>query len=128
MGGPKRRLIEARLGESLESFLTKRIVAGQRLTNIARELDLDHATIRYYLKKYNIPYSAGKPRQRLSPYTKDTKAPKLRLKGEHVDVCLCPLCGRDCEAKERIHQVGRCVLFCANFSRKAKQTGGQTIS
>ena len=62
---------------------------GQELPNIARDLD------------------------------KDTKAPKLRLKGEHVDVCLCPLCGKDCEEKERIHKVGRCVLFCANFSGKA---------
>jgi len=119
MPGYKRRLIEARLGESLESFLTKRIAAGQKLTSIARELDLDRATIRYYIKKYNIPYSVGKPRQPLSPYTKDTKAPKLRLKGEHVDVCLCSLCGKDCEQKERIHKVVRCVLFCVNFSRKA---------
>ena len=121
MPGHKRKLIEARLGESLESFLTKRIAAGQGLTSIARELDLDRATIRYYLKKHNIPHSAGKPRQRLSPYTKDTKAPKLRLKGEHVDVCLCPLCGKNCEAEERIHEVGRCVLFCANFSRKVTE-------
>ena len=118
MTGHKRKLIEARLGESLESFLTKRIAAGLGLTNIARELDLDPATIRYYLKKHHILYQAGKPRQPLSPHTKDTKAPKLRLKGEHVDVCLCPLCGKNCEAEERIHQVGRCVLFCANFSRK----------
>ncbi len=119
MPGYKRKLIEARLGQSLESFLTKRIAAEQRLTNIARELDLDPATIRYYLKKYNIHYQAGKPRQPLSLYTKDPKAPKLRLKGEHVDVCLCPLCGKDCEAEERIHQDGRCVFFCVNFSRKA---------
>jgi len=41
MPGHKRRLIEARLGESLESFLTKRIAAGQKLKSIARELDLD---------------------------------------------------------------------------------------
>ena len=119
MPGHKRKLIEARLGESLESFLTKRIAAGQGLTSIARELDLDPATIRYYIKKYNIPHGAGRPRQPLSPYTKDTKAPKPRLKGEHVDVCLCPLCGKDCEEKERTHKVGRCVLFCASFSRKA---------
>ncbi len=118
MPGHKRKLIEARLGESLESFLTKRIAAGQGPTNIARELDLDPATIRYYLKKHNIPYRAGKPRQPLLPYTKDTKAPKLRLKGEHVDVCLCPLCGKDCEEKERTHKLGRCVLFCASFSGK----------
>ncbi len=121
MTGHKRKLIEARLGQSLESFLTKRIAAGHRLANIARELDLDRATIRYYLKKYNIPHGAGKPRQPLSPHTKDTKAPKSRLKGEHVDVCLCPLCGKNCEAEERIHQVGRCVLFCANFSRKVTE-------
>ncbi len=118
MPSPKRRLIEARLGESLESFLTKRIAAGQKLTSIARELDLDRATIRYYIKKYNIAHGAGKPRQRLLPYTKDAKAPKLRLKGEHVDVCICPLCAKDCEKKERIHKVGRCVFFCASFSRE----------
>lgn len=118
MPGHKRKLIEARLGESLESFLTKRIAAGQELTSIARELGLDRATIRYYIKKHNIPHGTGKPKQPVSPYTKDTKAPKLRLKGKHVDVCLCPLCGKDCEQKERIHKVGRCVLFCADFSGK----------
>ena len=118
MPGHKRKLIETRLGESLESFLTKRIAAGQRLTSIARELDLDPTTIRYYIKKYNIPYQVGKSRQPLSPYTKNTKAPKLRLKGEHIDICLCPLCGQNCEKKERIHKAGRCVFFCANFSRK----------
>ena len=121
MPGHKRKLIEARLGQSLESFLTKRIAAGQALTNIARELDLDPASIRYYLKKYNIPRRAGKPRQSLSPHTKDTKVPMLRLKGEHVDVCLCPLCGKDCEREERIHEDGRCVLFCANFTRKVSR-------
>ena len=118
MKGHRQKVIEDRLGESVESFLTKKIAAGQRMTSIGRELDLDHSTIRYYLKKHNIPYPAGKPRQPLSPYRKDPKAPKLRLKGEHVDVCLCLLCGKNCEEKERIHQVGRCVLFCANFSRK----------
>ena len=119
MPGPKRKLIEARLGESLESFLIRRIAAGQKLTSIARELGLDRATIRYYIKKYDIPYRADKLRQLLSPYAKDTKVPKLRLKGEHVDVCLCPLCGRGCGRKETIHEDGRCVFFCVNFSRKA---------
>ncbi len=118
MSGRKRKLIETRLGESLESFLTKRIAAGQGPTSIGRELGLDHSTISYWIKKHNIPYQVGKPRQPLSPHTKDIKAPKLRLKGEHVDACLCLLCGKNCEEKERIHQVGRCVLFCASFSRK----------
>jgi len=119
MPAHKRKLVEAKLGESLESFLTKRIAAGQELTSIARELDLAPATIRYYLKKYNIPHGAGKPRQSLSLDTKDTEAPKLRLKGEHVDVCLCPLCGNDCKKKEIIHRAGRCILFCASFTGKA---------
>ncbi len=121
MRGHKRRLIEARLDESLESFLTRRIVAGQGPTSIGRELDLDRSTIHYWIKKYDIPYQAGKPRQPLSPYSKDTKTPKLRLKGEHVDVCLCPLCGKNCEEKERIHEDGRCVFFCVNFSRKVTE-------
>lgn len=119
MKGQREKIIEARLGESLESFLTKRIAAGQRMTSIGRELDLDHSIIRYWIKKYNIPYSPGKPRLRFSPDGNDTEAPKLRLKGEHVDACLCSLCGRGCGRKETIHEDGRCVLFCADFSRKA---------
>ena len=119
MKGHRQKLIEDRLGESLESFLTKKIAAGQRMTSIGRELDLDHSTIRYWIKKYNIPYSPGKPGLRFSPDRKDTEAPKLRLKGEHVDVCLCPLCGRGCGRKEAIHEDGRCVFLCVSFSRKA---------
>jgi len=66
---------------------------GQELPSIAPGLNLDRATI----------------------------TPELRLKGEHVDVCLCALCGNDCKKKERIHKLGRCVLFCTNFS--GKETG-----
>lgn len=122
MKGQRQKVIEDRLGESVESFLTRRIAAGQGPTSIGRELNLDHSTIRYWIKKYNIPCPPGKPGLlglHFSPDGKDTEAPKLRLKGEHVDACLCPLCGGGCGRKEAIHEDGRCVLFCASFSRRS---------
>lgn len=122
MKGRRQKVIEARLGESVESFLTRRIAAGQRMISIAQELGLDHSIIRYWIKKYNIPYPPGKPGLlglRFSPDGKDTEAPKLRLKGEHVDICLCRLCRGGCGRKETIHEDGRCVFLCVSFSRKA---------
>ena len=87
----KRKLIEAKLGESLEMFLSKQIAAGQDVKSIARELNLAPATIRYYVKKYKFPRPAARPRESVSLHTTDTKPSRLLLKGEHVDVCLCPL-------------------------------------
>ena len=89
----KRRLIEAKLGESLESFLTRRVAAKRGATSIAREIGVDPATVRYYIKKF-------------------------KLKGEHIDLCLCGLCASECEEKERTHKLGRCVVVCVNFRGK----------
>lgn len=93
----KRSLIEARLGESLESFLTRRMAAKQGVTNIAREIGVDPATVRYYIKKF-------------------------KLKGTHIDICLCTLCASECDEKERTHKLGRCVIICVNFREKRVDT------
>ncbi len=89
----KRALIEAKLGESLESFLKRRLAAKRGTTSIAREIGVDAATVRYYIKKFKI-------------------------KGEHIDRCLCTLCSSDCGEKERTHTLGRCVITCVNFRGK----------
>jgi len=93
MPARKRSLIEAKLGESLECFLRKRIVEKQGTASIAREIGVDPATVRYYVKKF-------------------------KLKGEHIDRCLCALCTSDCGEKERTHKLGRCVIACVNFRGK----------
>ncbi len=90
MPAHKRSLIEAKLGESLESFLTRRVAAKRGTTTIAREIGVDAATVRYYIKKF-------------------------KLKGEHIDCCLCALCTSECDDKEITHKLGRCVFACVNF-------------
>jgi len=117
----KRKLIEANLGESLEVFLSKRIAAGQDVRSIARELDLDPGTIRYYVRKHKIPRPQAQTRESVSLHARDTKPLRLLLKGEHVDVCCCPLCESDCREKLTIHRERRCVLSCLSFTRKTTE-------
>ena len=84
----KRSLIEARLGESLESFLTRRMAAKQGVTSIAREIGVDPATVRYYIKKF-------------------------KLKGTHIDICLCTLCASECDEKGRHFPKGEIAVYNA---------------
>jgi len=93
MPARKRSLVEAKLGEPLKSFLTRKLAAKRGTTTIAREIGVDAATVRYYIKKF-------------------------KLKGEHIDRCLCALCTSDCGEKERTHKLGRCVIACVNFRGK----------
>jgi len=96
MPAHKRALIEAKLGESLESFLTRKLAAKRRTTSIAREIGVDAATVRYYIKKFKI-------------------------KGEHINRCLCALCTSECDEKEITHKLGRCVIACVNFRGKPSE-------
>ena len=96
MPGHKRVLIEAKLGESLGSFLARRLAAKRGTTSIAREIGVDPATVRYYIKKF-------------------------KLKGEHIDLCLCARCTSDCVEKERTHRLGRCAIVCVNFRGKPSE-------
>ena len=96
MPAHKRALIEAKLGESLESFLTRELAAKRGTTSIAREIGVDAATVRYYIKKFKI-------------------------KGEHINLCLCARCTSECDEKERTHKLGRCVIACVNFRAKPSE-------
>ena len=96
MPSHKRSLIEAKLGESLESFLMRRLAAKRGTASIAREIGVDPATVRYYIKKF-------------------------KLKGELVDRCLCILCTSECDDKERIHKLRRCVIVCVDFKGKRSE-------
>lgn len=107
MPAHKRSLVEAKLGESLESFLKRKMAAKQGVTSIAREIGVDHATIKYYIKKWDLFSWRDKVTQ-----------PQSRLKDGHVDICLCPLCITKCDEKERTHKLGRCVIVCVSFRRK----------
>lgn len=115
----KRKLIEEKLGESLESFLTKRFSARQAVRSIAREIGADPATVRYYRDKYGIPsklYWKKKLRSGPAIYKKKTrKVLNTRLRGKHVDICLCPLCSVNCRERKKSHKLGRCVIICNNF-------------
>ncbi len=97
MPAHKRSLVEAKLDESLESFLTRRIAEGKGTTIIAREIGVDPATVRYYIKKF-------------------------KLKGKHVNRCLCALCTSECDDKEITHKLGRCVFACVNFRERPSRS------
>lgn len=120
----KRRLIEEKLGESLESFLTRRFSAKETVRGIAREIGVDPATVRYYRDKYGIPsklYWKEKLGSGPVTYKKETKILNTRLRGKHVDICLCRLCQNECREREGIHREGRCVVICRDFIVKTKK-------
>ncbi len=94
MPSHKRSLIEAKLGESLESFLARRLAEKRGTGSIAREIGVDPATVRYYIKKFKLKG------------------------GEHIDRCLCILCTSKCDDKERTHKQGKCVVFCLDLKGK----------
>jgi len=104
----KRKKIEEKLGRSLRSYLTDRFLEGATQGEAARELGLDPATIRYYIKKWHLPYIPRRVRQK--------KAKEARLKRNHLEVCICPLCQHEfCEEARKSHHHGRCVMSCRVF-------------
>jgi len=88
----KRKLIEAKLGELIESFIMRRLGRGQGVRSLARELSVAPGSIRYYRNK-------------------------AKRKG-HVDICLCPHCVANCRRKVMIHTMGRCVMRCVNYKKR----------
>lgn len=121
----KRRLIEEGLGESLESFLTRRFSAKGKVRCIAKEIGVDPATVRYYRDKYEIIsklYWKDKLGSGPAIYRKEEARPlNTRLKGKHMDVCLCRLCGDGCREREGVHGEGRCVVICSDFERRLRE-------
>lgn len=51
----KRKQIEERLGCSLRAYLRARFLKNAVQREVARDLGLDHATVRYYIKKWDLP-------------------------------------------------------------------------
>lgn len=102
----KRSLVKAKLDESLESFLTRTMGEKREVRDIAREISVDPATVRYYIRKWDLFCPQDKVAQ-----------PQSRLKDGHVDICLCPLCMTKCDEKERTRKLGRGVMVCVDFRR-----------
>ncbi|GAI63914.1 unnamed protein product, partial [marine sediment metagenome] len=86
---PKREKIEAKLGRSLESFLKEELAKGSSFRHIGREVKLDPATIRYYVKKFGLFHVRDAAKEKIERRTRPIKS---RLVGNHVDICLCVLC------------------------------------
>jgi len=104
----KRKKIEEKLGRPLRSYLTDRFLEGATQGEAARELGLDPATIRYYIKKWNLPYM---PRAR-----KHNRVKKMRTKRDHVELCICVMCKHGlCQDSRESHHRGRCVMWCRVF-------------
>ena len=105
----KRKLIEERLGEDLEGFIEKRIASGEMIKSIAQKLGVDPGLIRYYRDKRR------RKRQPILSSIRKTRPRRVRLKGGHVDICLCPSCQNECREREKSHGEGRCVIICSDF-------------
>jgi len=106
----KRAKIEVKLGQSLESFLRKKLAEGLTPGRIAPEVGLDPATVRYYIKKFELPYELGRqtPRFAISP---------------HLSICLCPRCDSRpvrCAETRQSHKLKRCICACVNFKKRGK--------
>lgn len=105
----KKAKIEAELGQSLESFLKKKLAEGLTPGRIASEVELDPATIRYWIKKFKLPYQRGR------------QAPHFRI--SHLSICLCPQCDVRpvrCVETRQSHKLGRCIWACVNFRERGK--------
>ena len=70
----KRKQIEERLGCSLRAYLRSSFLKNAVQREVARELGLDHATIRYYIKKWDLPWGPKAWRG------KERKEGKIKLK------------------------------------------------
>jgi len=111
----KRKLIEERLGEDLEGFIEKRIASGEMIKSIAQKLGVDPGLIRYYRDKRR------RKRQPILSNMRETRSRRTRLKGGHVDICLCPSCQNECRERKKSHGEGRCVIICSDFEPKTKK-------
>lgn len=103
--GFKRRAIEKKHGCLLQALLKGRLLANATQEEVAKEFGLDPATVRYYIKKWDLPY--------------DKKAARrgTRSKGDHLKVCICIICkhSRLCRGSRESHHRGRCVMWCLEF-------------
>lgn len=110
---PKRKAIEKRLGRPLHIQMREKFLNNSTQEKVAKELGLDPATVRYYIKKWNLPY--------------DKKAARrtTRSKWDHLEVCVCVLCKhRLCQDARKAHSLGRCTLRCFEFLGKFTGGGG----
>lgn len=108
---PKRAKIEARLGQSLRSFLKEKLAEGLSPGCIAREIKLDPATVRYYVKKFKLPYQLK------------VECRGSKFRNTHLDICLCPRCDIRpvrCEETRGSHKLKRCIWACVNFKARGK--------
>lgn len=118
---PKRDKIEAKLGRSFKSFLKEKLAKGSTPNLIGREVHLDPSTVRYYIKKFKLPYSLGK-RSHKPPHSPEKKSRSSQFQAAHLDFCLCPLCLEiSCMEGEETHKLKRCVITCVDFRKKKKR-------
>ena len=105
---PKREKIEAKLGQSLESFLKEKLAEEWTTNRIGRKVHLDPSTIRYYLRKFGLSNPSEK------------KSHNSQFQTTHLDICICSWCLEIlCEGKkEKAHRLGRCVVACVDFEEK----------
>lgn len=104
----KRKAIEERLGRSLRSYLKDRFLSNATQRQVARELGVDPATIRYYIRKWELPYDPKAAMQR--------RPKEAKLERDHLEVCICPICRHEfCQEARESHHRGRCVMWCSKF-------------
>lgn len=108
----KRKQIEERLGRSLQAYLRARFLRNATQVEVASELGLDRSTIRYYRKKWDLPYNPELAREK--------KREKAKAKWNHVEICICPYCRHGiCQEEREAHYSGRCVVWCRSFEGRA---------
>jgi len=104
----KRQQIEEKLGQPLKAYLRDRLLSNITVRQVARELGLDPATIRYYIKKWELPY--------LPEPVREKRRKDAKLKKKHLDLCICRMCtARSCKGARESHRSGRCVVWCRSF-------------
>lgn len=106
----KRKWIEERLGCPLRAYLRARFLKKATQKEVARELGVDSATVRYYIKKWDLPYDLKAVREK--------KRKEAKIRWDHLEVCICAICKyRFCEEAKESHKRGRCVSCRATASR-----------
>lgn len=102
--GPKRKVIEKKLGRPLQVYLRGRLLANATQAELAQELGLDPTTVGYYVRKWELPYDRKGARRR------------TRSKWGHLEICVCVLCKHKlCRDSRESHYRGRCVMWCLEF-------------